>query len=147
MDVRALVPRWRDLQAEEMILLDTHAILWLLGGHRRAESLIASGEVELRAYQRGRASAVADRGLQSLPDGIAHSRSREEKQGLLHRGLIPLRNENDTPTASVGSGCLARTGRSIGRSTDLRSGHYTSSSGQGVGDGLPAARLIALAIL
>lgn len=27
-----------------MILLDTHAALWLLGGHRRAESLIASGQ-------------------------------------------------------------------------------------------------------
>jgi hypothetical protein len=41
-----------------MILLDTHAILWLLGGHRRAESLIASGEVELRAYQRGRTAQL-----------------------------------------------------------------------------------------
>lgn len=27
-----------------MILLDTHALLWLLGGHRRAESVIASGQ-------------------------------------------------------------------------------------------------------
>jgi PIN domain nuclease of toxin-antitoxin system len=30
-----------------MILLDTHAILWLLGGHRRAEGLIASGQALL----------------------------------------------------------------------------------------------------
>ena len=30
-----------------MILLDTHAVLWLLGGHRRAEGLIASGQALL----------------------------------------------------------------------------------------------------
>lgn len=27
-----------------MILLDTHAVLWLLGGHRRVEGVIASGQ-------------------------------------------------------------------------------------------------------
>ena len=27
-----------------MILLDTHAILWLLGGHRRVDGVIASGQ-------------------------------------------------------------------------------------------------------
>jgi len=30
-----------------VILLDTHAVLWLLGGHRRAEGLIASGQALL----------------------------------------------------------------------------------------------------
>lgn len=30
-----------------MILLDTHAVLWLLGGHRRVEGLIASGQALL----------------------------------------------------------------------------------------------------
>lgn len=30
-----------------MILLDTHAILWLLGGHRRTEGLIASSQALL----------------------------------------------------------------------------------------------------
>lgn len=30
-----------------MILLDTHAVLWLLAGHRRTEGLIASGQALL----------------------------------------------------------------------------------------------------
>lgn len=44
MDVRVLFARRSDLQVAEVILLDTHAVIWLLSGHRRAESLIASGQ-------------------------------------------------------------------------------------------------------
>ena len=43
MDVRAVLAGRSDLQGAEVILLDTHAILWLLGGHRRVDGVIASG--------------------------------------------------------------------------------------------------------
>ena len=42
MDVRNIRQRERRLQGTEVILLDTHAAIWLLGGHRRADTLIAS---------------------------------------------------------------------------------------------------------
>ena len=42
MDIRGVHQGERRFQGPEVILLDTHAALWLLGGHRRAESLIAS---------------------------------------------------------------------------------------------------------
>lgn len=44
MDVRVRFPRRSDLQGPEVILLDTHAVIWLLGGQRRVEGLIASGQ-------------------------------------------------------------------------------------------------------
>ena len=43
MDVRIVLARWSDFQGAEVILLDTPAVLWLLGENRRTESLIASG--------------------------------------------------------------------------------------------------------
>jgi PIN domain nuclease of toxin-antitoxin system len=42
MDVRDVRQRKRRFQGAKVILLDTHAALWLLGGNRRAESLVAS---------------------------------------------------------------------------------------------------------
>ena len=47
MDIRILLKGRSDVQAAEVILLDTHAVIWLLGGHRRVEGLIASGQALL----------------------------------------------------------------------------------------------------
>jgi PIN domain nuclease of toxin-antitoxin system len=53
-----------------VILLDTHAVIWLLGGHRRVEGLIASGQsllvspvslLEIRFLVEARKVRIAER--------------------------------------------------------------------------------------